>query len=162
MKCRERDREGWIEAGRWVGADLSQTERRESHLFAIALPRTAAPRGRQVRLGGGCRPEMPPHNVCIFQKHGSQQGRWGLGNPGARLNIKMVFLSLLFSGDRYRMYRKSQTTGFPSLITIFSAPNYLDVYNNKGKSPSSRQGCSVDALFCFSPLRVSSSAVKKS
>lgn len=35
---------------------------------------------------------------------------------------------------RYRMYRKSQTTGFPSLITIFSAPNYLDVYNNKGKN----------------------------
>ena len=32
------------------------------------------------------------------------------------------------------MYRKSQTTGFPSLITIFSAPNYLDVYNNKGSS----------------------------
>lgn len=32
----------------------------------------------------------------------------------------------------YRMYRKSQATGFPSLITIFSAPNYLDVYNNKG------------------------------
>lgn len=35
--------------------------------------------------------------------------------------------------NRYRMYRKSQTTGFPSLITIFSAPNYLDVYNNKGE-----------------------------
>ena len=31
------------------------------------------------------------------------------------------------------MYRKTKTTGFPSLITIFSAPNYLDVYNNKGK-----------------------------
>merc|ERR1712130_466834 len=30
----------------------------------------------------------------------------------------------------YRMYRKSQTTGFPSLITIFSAPNYLDEYDN--------------------------------
>lgn len=40
-------------------------------------------------------------------------------------------LSYLFCS--YRMYRKSQTTGFPSLITIFSAPNYLDVYNNKGK-----------------------------
>ena len=38
----------------------------------------------------------------------------------------------LLSPLRYRMYRKSQTTGFPSLITIFSAPNYLDVYNNKG------------------------------
>ena len=31
------------------------------------------------------------------------------------------------------MYKKSASTGFPSLITIFSAPNYLDVYNNKGK-----------------------------
>ncbi|CAF1009923.1 unnamed protein product [Didymodactylos carnosus] len=31
----------------------------------------------------------------------------------------------------YRMYKKCQATGFPSLITIFSAPNYLDVYNNK-------------------------------
>uniref|UniRef100_A0A8C3AHK8 Serine/threonine-protein phosphatase n=1 Tax=Cyclopterus lumpus TaxID=8103 RepID=A0A8C3AHK8_CYCLU len=39
----------------------------------------------------------------------------------------------------YRMYRKSQTTGFPSLITIFSAPNYLDVYNNKEEN----------ALMCF-------------
>ncbi|UJR32111.1 hypothetical protein I4U23_019579 [Adineta vaga] len=31
----------------------------------------------------------------------------------------------------YRMYRKSAETGFPSLITIFSAPNYLDAYRNK-------------------------------
>jgi len=31
----------------------------------------------------------------------------------------------------FRMYKKSPETGFPSLITIFSAPNYLDVYNNK-------------------------------
>lgn len=40
------------------------------------------------------------------------------------------YFSLIISA-RYRMYRKSLTTGFPSLITIFSAPNYLDVYNNK-------------------------------
>ena len=31
----------------------------------------------------------------------------------------------------YRMYRKTRTKGFPSVITIFSAPNYLDMYNNK-------------------------------
>lgn len=31
----------------------------------------------------------------------------------------------------YRMYRKSRKTGFPSVMTLFSAPNYLDVYNNK-------------------------------
>ena len=30
-----------------------------------------------------------------------------------------------------RTYRKTRTTGFPSVMTIFSAPNYLDVYNNK-------------------------------
>jgi hypothetical protein len=29
------------------------------------------------------------------------------------------------------MYRKTKATGFPSFMTIFSAPNYLDVYNNK-------------------------------
>ena len=32
---------------------------------------------------------------------------------------------------RYRMYSKTKTTGFPSVMTVFSAPNYLDVYNNK-------------------------------
>lgn len=48
------------------------------------------------------------------------------------LDIIVCLLPLLYL--RYRMYRKSQTTGFPSLITIFSAPNYLDVYNNKGMS----------------------------
>ena len=31
----------------------------------------------------------------------------------------------------YRMYRKTRTTAFPSVITIFSAPNYVDMYNNK-------------------------------
>ena len=44
------------------------------------------------------------------------------------LDCKLLVCVLCCS---YRMYRKSQTTGFPSLITIFSAPNYLDVYNNK-------------------------------
>jgi len=32
----------------------------------------------------------------------------------------------------YRMHRRHERTGFPSLITLFSAPNYLDAYNNKG------------------------------
>ncbi|KAK7052522.1 Serine/threonine-protein phosphatase [Favolaschia claudopus] len=31
----------------------------------------------------------------------------------------------------YRMYPKTKSTGFPSVMTIFSAPNYLDMYNNK-------------------------------
>jgi len=32
----------------------------------------------------------------------------------------------------YRMHLKNEATGFPTVITIFSAPNYLDAYNNKG------------------------------
>jgi hypothetical protein len=32
----------------------------------------------------------------------------------------------------YKMHRRNDKTGFPSLITLFSAPNYLDSYNNKG------------------------------
>ena len=31
----------------------------------------------------------------------------------------------------FSMYRKRENTGFPTLITIFSAPNYLDQYGNK-------------------------------
>ena len=45
-----------------------------------------------------------------------------------KYSCRSIYSIFFFS---YRMYRKSQTTGFPSLITIFSAPNYLDVYNNK-------------------------------
>ena len=29
------------------------------------------------------------------------------------------------------MYHKMKSMGFPSVMTIFSAPNYRDVYNNK-------------------------------
>jgi len=32
----------------------------------------------------------------------------------------------------YKMHLKNKATGFPTVITIFSAPNYLDAYNNKG------------------------------
>lgn len=48
------------------------------------------------------------------------------------LNVGVVHDSgSLITKDRYRMYRKTRSTGFPSVMTLFSAPNYLDVYNNK-------------------------------
>jgi len=34
--------------------------------------------------------------------------------------------------EGYKMHKTIASTGFPSVITIFSAPNYCDVYNNKG------------------------------
>eukprot|EP00824_Muranothrix_gubernata_P002609 TRINITY_DN13174_c0_g1_i2.p1 TRINITY_DN13174_c0_g1~~TRINITY_DN13174_c0_g1_i2.p1 ORF type:complete len:599 (+),score=105.25 TRINITY_DN13174_c0_g1_i2:87-1799(+) len=34
--------------------------------------------------------------------------------------------------EGYHMHRKCETTEFPSVITVFSAPNYCDTYCNKG------------------------------
>lgn len=34
--------------------------------------------------------------------------------------------------EGYKMHKKIAKTGFPSVITIFSAPNYCDVYGNRG------------------------------
>jgi serine/threonine-protein phosphatase 2B catalytic subunit len=33
--------------------------------------------------------------------------------------------------EGFKMHRINEDTGFPSVITLFSAPNYCDVYNNK-------------------------------
>ena len=55
-----------------------------------------------------------------------------LKTPGAfRFPIQLVCPGFRLTTHRYRMYRKSRKTGFPSVMTLFSAPNYLDVYNNK-------------------------------
>ena len=48
-----------------------------------------------------------------------------------RYVTKFVILSPKINWKLIQMYRRASSTGFPSLITIFSAPNYLDVYNNK-------------------------------
>ena len=34
--------------------------------------------------------------------------------------------------DGYKMHKWNGAQEFPVIITIFSAPNYCDVYNNKG------------------------------
>ncbi|KAJ7486665.1 Metallo-dependent phosphatase-like protein [Mycena latifolia] len=48
-----------------------------------------------------------------------------------RNNLLSIIRAHEAQDSGYRMYRKTKTTGFPSLMTIFSAPNYLDMYNNK-------------------------------
>ncbi|KAJ7358589.1 Metallo-dependent phosphatase-like protein [Mycena albidolilacea] len=48
-----------------------------------------------------------------------------------RNNLLSIIRAHEAQASGYRMYRKTKTTGFPSVMTIFSAPNYLDVYNNK-------------------------------
>ncbi|EMR10187.1 serine/threonine-protein phosphatase 2B catalytic subunit [Pneumocystis murina B123] len=48
-----------------------------------------------------------------------------------RNNLLSIIRAHEAQDSGYRMYRKTKTTGFPSVMTIFSAPNYLDIYNNK-------------------------------
>lgn len=76
---------------------------------------------------------LPAASLCLVQKTSEANPRFFSTNMFSSYlnscNVGGLFVSFY---RRYRMYRKSQTTGFPSLITIFSAPNYLDVYNNKG------------------------------
>ena len=63
--------------------------------------------------------------LSIIRAHEAQDAGWH--SPYCVLYAIMTLLV----AHRYRCYRKTPTTGFPSVMTIFSAPNYLDVYNNK-------------------------------
>ncbi|KAL7673352.1 hypothetical protein ACOME3_008211 [Neoechinorhynchus agilis] len=46
-------------------------------------------------------------------------------------NLLCVIRAHEAQDNGFKMYKKNPKNSFPSLITIFSAPNYLDVYNNK-------------------------------
>ena len=65
----------------------------------------------------GCSYAFSYHAACAFLE---------------RNNLLSIIRAHEAQDPGYRMYRKTRTTGFPSVITLFSAPNYLDVYNNKG------------------------------
>ena len=51
----------------------------------------------------------------------------------------------------FRLYKNIEKTKFPSVITVFSAPNYLDVYNNKGAIIVYDKGLMNTKQFSFSP-----------
>jgi serine/threonine-protein phosphatase 2B catalytic subunit len=48
-----------------------------------------------------------------------------------RNNILSIIRAHEAQDNGYKMHRKSEETGFPTVITLFSAPNYLDAYGNK-------------------------------
>ncbi|KAJ1956499.1 hypothetical protein IWQ62_005287 [Dispira parvispora] len=48
-----------------------------------------------------------------------------------RNNLLSVIRAHEAQDQGYHMYKKNKASGFPAIITIFSAPNYLDMYNNK-------------------------------
>lgn len=46
-------------------------------------------------------------------------------------NLLSVIRAHEAQDEGYRLYKKNASTGFPTVICIFSAPNYCDTYNNK-------------------------------
>jgi len=48
-----------------------------------------------------------------------------------RNNLLSIIRAHEAQDNGYKMHRKSEETGFPTVITLFSAPNYLDAYGNK-------------------------------
>jgi serine/threonine-protein phosphatase 2B catalytic subunit len=46
-------------------------------------------------------------------------------------NLLSVIRAHEAQDEGYRLYKKNASTGFPTVICIFSAPNYCDAYNNK-------------------------------
>jgi serine/threonine-protein phosphatase 2B catalytic subunit len=46
-------------------------------------------------------------------------------------NLLSVIRAHEAQDEGYRLYKKNAATGFPTVICIFSAPNYCDTYNNK-------------------------------
>ncbi|RKP27743.1 serine/threonine-protein phosphatase 2B catalytic subunit [Syncephalis pseudoplumigaleata] len=64
----------------------------------------------------GCSYFFSYHAACAFLEHN---------------NLLSIIRAHEAQDAGYRMYKRTQTTCFPAVMTIFSAPNYLDVYNNK-------------------------------
>ncbi|KAI8058202.1 serine/threonine protein phosphatase 2B catalytic subunit [Syncephalis plumigaleata] len=64
----------------------------------------------------GCSYFFSYHAACAFLDHN---------------NLLSIIRAHEAQDAGYRMYKRTQTTCFPAVMTIFSAPNYLDVYNNK-------------------------------
>lgn len=53
--------------------------------------------------------------------------------------------------EGFKMYNWDDSTDFPSVITIFSAPNYCDVYNNKAALIKIKEGQVNLQQFNYSP-----------
>lgn len=76
-----------------------------------------SPEGFRANHVRGCSYNFTYDAVCNFLERNSLLG---------------IFRGHEVQDAGYTMHRKTPTKKFPSIITVFSAPNYLDVYHNKG------------------------------
>eukprot|EP00826_Nyctotherus_ovalis_P044881 TRINITY_DN4891_c0_g1_i22.p1 TRINITY_DN4891_c0_g1~~TRINITY_DN4891_c0_g1_i22.p1 ORF type:complete len:214 (-),score=39.50 TRINITY_DN4891_c0_g1_i22:366-1007(-) len=78
---------------------------------------------------GDCEPTFKPNGIrgCSYFF-----GRKALQPFLKRNKILGIIRAHESLSNGYRMHKWSGSNGFPSVITVFSAPNYCDIYNNKG------------------------------
>jgi len=75
-------------------------------------------------------------NNEMFEYNSTRGCSWNFGYGAAcKFLEENKLLSIIRAHEAqdagYRMYRRFDKTGFPAVITLFSAPNYLDSYLNK-------------------------------
>jgi len=68
-----------------------------------------------------------------------------------RNNLLSVIRAHEVQDQGYRMYKQNPKTNFPTVITLFSAPNYCDVYNNKGSVMIYSENSMNIKKFSYSP-----------
>lgn len=78
---------------------------------------------------GDCEPTFKPNGIrgCSYFF-----GRKALQPFLKRNKILGIIRAHESLANGYRIHKWSGSNGFPSVITVFSAPNYCDIYNNKG------------------------------
>ncbi|KIP05741.1 hypothetical protein PHLGIDRAFT_517540 [Phlebiopsis gigantea 11061_1 CR5-6] len=106
--------------------------------------------------------QFPPNSLEArgFFPNGVRGCSWKFTYPAVCTFLDRNGLLGVFRGHEvqdagYLMHAKTPKKKFPSLITVFSAPNYLDVYHNKGavikyknKSLTIRCALSCHAISC--------------
>jgi len=86
---------------------------------------------------GAAGPKVPKKSTAPFVPNGVRGCSYFFTFEGVATFLKKnQLLSVIRAHEAqlegYKMHKTNPSTGFPSVITIFSAPNYCDVYNNKG------------------------------
>jgi serine/threonine-protein phosphatase 2B catalytic subunit len=86
------------------------------------------PEGQQEKKGKKGAPPFIPNEVRGCSYFYTFEGAAKFLQKNSLLSVIRAHEAQL---EGYKMHKTNAATGFPSVITIFSAPNYCDCYNNK-------------------------------
>ena len=80
--------------------------------------------------------EIPENENKAFESNTIRGCSWYFGYEAADRflsgnNLLTIIRAHEVEEEGYRMYRTRESTGFPSVVTVFSAPNFNDTWNNQ-------------------------------